>query len=64
MNSASEAKPRPLKLDSHILAYLGDYITVYEETIKRLARKASNSQYSQAQTQSDPKCTASAPNRS
>jgi hypothetical protein len=70
MSDSAEAKPRPLKLDSHVLAYLGDYITVYEETIKRIARKAaqdsaaSNIQNSQGQIPAAPKCTASAPSHS
>lgn len=74
MSESTEAKPRPLKLDSHVLAYLGDYITVYEETIKRIARKAaqaaaaaptaSNTLNSEGQIPAAPKCTASAPNHS
>lgn len=30
-------KPRPLKLEAHILAYLGDFMSVFEESVKRLA---------------------------
>ena len=32
-----EPKPRPIKLESHILAYLGDFMSVFEESVKRLA---------------------------
>jgi 23S rRNA maturation mini-RNase III len=30
-------KPRPLKLEPHILAYLGDFMSVFEESVKRKA---------------------------
>ena len=30
-------KPRPIALEAHILAYLGDFMNVYEESVKRLA---------------------------
>ena len=30
-------KPRPIKLEAHILAYLGDFMSVFEESVKRLA---------------------------
>jgi hypothetical protein len=33
----SESKPRHLTVDAHILAYLGDYVTMLEESVKRLA---------------------------
>ena len=32
-----EPKPRPIKLEAHILAYLGDFMSVFEESVKRLA---------------------------
>lgn len=34
-----EPKPRPIKLESHILAYLGDFMSVFEESIKRIAKE-------------------------
>jgi hypothetical protein len=37
--SAPEPKPRPLTLDAHILAYLGDYVTMLEESVKRIAQE-------------------------
>ena len=33
-----EPKPRPIKLEAHILAYLGDFMSVFEESVKRLAQ--------------------------
>ena len=35
-----EPKPRPLRVPIHILAYFGDYMTQFEESIKRLANQA------------------------
>ena len=37
--SAPEPKPRHLTLDAHVLAYLGDYMTTMEESIKRVAQQ-------------------------
>jgi hypothetical protein len=64
--SAPEPKPRPLTLDAHVLAYLGDYMTMMEESVKRLAqeelkKKQTNSAES---TPGAPKYTASARNPS
>ena len=28
-------KPRPIKLEAYILAYLGDFLLTYEESVKR-----------------------------
>jgi len=28
-------KPRPIKLEAHILAYLGDFLYTFEESVKR-----------------------------
>jgi hypothetical protein len=28
-------KPRPIKLEAHILAYLGDFLQTFEESVKR-----------------------------
>lgn len=70
----SEPKPRPLTLDAHILAYLGDYVTMLEESVKRLAleeikKQQTNSAVSlmpkeAVSVPADPKCTASARNHS
>ena len=32
-----EIKPRPIKLEAHILAYLGDFMSIFEVSVKRLA---------------------------
>lgn len=49
-------KPRPLKLEAHILAYLGDFMSVFEESIKRVAintlKHAEQSQTGQSNTAS------------
>ncbi len=70
----SEPKPRPLTLDAHILAYLGDYVTMLEESVKRIAleevkKQQSNSAESlmpkeDGSKPADPKCTASSRNHS
>lgn len=30
-------KSRPIKLEAHILAYLGDFMSVFEESVKGIA---------------------------
>ena len=40
MESRPVPKPRIVKLEAHVLAYLGDFMNVYEESVKRLAAKA------------------------
>ena len=35
-----EPKPRPIKLDPHILAYLGDFMIIFEESIRAAATAA------------------------
>ena len=35
--SSTEPKPRPIKLEAHVLAYLGDFMNVFEESIRRKA---------------------------
>jgi hypothetical protein len=30
-------KPRPIKVEAHILAYLGDFLQTFEESVKRRA---------------------------
>jgi hypothetical protein len=49
-------KPRPIKLEAHILAYLGDFMSVFEESVKRIAinslRHAGQSQAGQSNTAS------------
>jgi hypothetical protein len=35
----TKPQPRPLKLEAHVLAYLGDFMSVFEESVKRLAIK-------------------------
>jgi hypothetical protein len=40
MSDSSEdpkPKPRPLELEAHVLAYLGDFLTTFEESIRRIA---------------------------
>jgi hypothetical protein len=60
-----ESKPRPITLEAHVLAYLGDYMTVMEESIKRLAQQELLKHSKQAESvPADPKYTASARNRS
>jgi hypothetical protein len=34
----TKPQPRPLKLEAHVLAYLGDFMSVFEESVKRLAK--------------------------
>ena len=49
-------KPRPIKLEAHILAYLGDFMSIFEESVKRLAtntlKHAEQSQTAQSNTAS------------
>ena len=33
-----QPKPRPLALDSQVVAYLGDYMKIYKESIIRLVK--------------------------
>lgn len=54
-------KPRYLKLETHILAYLGDFMSVFEESVKRLAI---NSLKHEEQTQTAQSNTASSHNQS
>ena len=35
--SSTEPKPRPIKLEAHVLAYLGDFMNIFEESIRRQA---------------------------
>jgi 23S rRNA maturation mini-RNase III len=35
--SSTEAKPRQIKLEAHVLAYLGDFMNIFEESIRRKA---------------------------
>ena len=35
--SSTEPKSRPIKLEAHVLAYLGDFMNVFEESIRRKA---------------------------
>jgi hypothetical protein len=63
----SEPKSRTLTLDVHVLAYLGDYMTMLEESVKRLALEEVKKQQNSKQDGSvpaDPKCTASSRNHS
>ena len=39
-----QPKPRPLTLDSQVLAYLGDYLSIYKESITRIAKLAAAEQ--------------------
>ena len=57
-------KPRPLVLDAHVIAYLGDYMNNFKKSITRMTKEAINTQKLQAQTQSAQSNTASARNRS
>lgn len=45
-------KPRPLKLEAHILAYLGDFMSVFEESVKRKAIQTLKSSNQTPQAQS------------
>ena len=38
-NDPEKPKPRPLKIEAHLLAYLGDLLNHYEEAIRRIARQ-------------------------
>lgn len=62
----SEPKPRHLTVDAHILAYLGDYVTMLEESVKRLAQEEVKKQQtnSAVSVPADPKYTASSRNPS
>lgn len=62
-----EPKARPITLEAHVLAYLGDYMTLFEESIKRLAQQEltkkieSSAPPKQGESKpGDPKYTASA----
>jgi hypothetical protein len=35
-------KPRPIRLESHILAYFGDYMNLFEESVKRTLKQQTN----------------------
>ena len=68
-----EPKPRPITLEAHVLAYLGDLMTLFEESIKRLAQQeiskraecsAPSALTLDGSAPGDPKYTASAPSRS
>jgi len=37
-----EAKPRPIKLEAHVLAYLGDFMNLFEESVRRQILKEIN----------------------
>jgi hypothetical protein len=64
--STVEPKPRPLTLEAHVLAYLGDYMTMLEESVKRVAQQELKAEpFKKAEsTPGDLKCTASARNPS
>ena len=60
-----EPKSRHITLEAHVLAYLGDYMNVMEESIKRLAQQELLKQLKQGESKpADPKYTASARNLS
>jgi len=40
--SPMEAKPRPIKLEAHVLAYLGDFMNLFEESVRRQILKEIN----------------------
>ena len=37
-----EAKPRPIRLEAHVLAYLGDFMNIFDESIRRSVLKEIN----------------------
>ena len=37
-----EAKPRPIKLEAPVLAYLGDFMNLFEESVRRQILKEIN----------------------
>ena len=45
-----QPKPRPLTLDSQVVAYLGDYMKIYKESITRLVKSQINTLNTQAQS--------------
>lgn len=60
-------EPRPLKLDAHVIAYLGDYMNNLKQSITRIAKETVqelNIQKRQAPKQTVRSCTASARNPS
>ena len=65
-----ESKSRHICLEAHVLAYLGDYMTLFEESIKRLAEQEIQKQFAASSlmrdesTPGDPKYTASSRNPS
>ena len=42
-----EPRPRPIKLEAHVLAYLGDFMNIFEESIRRIAMKEINNPLTQ-----------------
>ena len=54
-----EPKPRPVRVPIHVLAYFGDYMNQFEESIKRLAHQAAQAKkeekYSKPPNTSAPK---------
>lgn len=44
MQDPGKPQPRPLKIEAHILAYLGDLLNHYEEAIKKIAKQESGKQ--------------------
>lgn len=52
---------RPVRLEIHVLAYLGDFMNVFEESIRR---KALSIQNTSAPSPAFPQCTASVRNPS
>ena len=36
-NLQTKSTPRPLKIEAHVLAYLGDFMNIFEASVKRLA---------------------------
>ena len=48
LHSPMEPRPRPIKLEAHVLAYLGDFMNIFEESIRRIAMKEINNPLTQA----------------
>lgn len=59
-----QPKPRPLALDSQVVAYLGDYMKIYKESITRLVKSQINTLNTQVQRPSVQLNTASCHDRS
>jgi hypothetical protein len=45
-NLQTKTTPRPLKIEAHVLAYLGDFMNIFEASVKRLANSLTHQEQS------------------